>query len=480
MPLDASRPADREQLKQLLKEHFNNRTRLADAFRELTQAKGHHLSKRTAETYWAQFKDEQPMSTDEQHYDTDDSSPMDWATVDWKRENRLDLDFEVDSDRSSDATESYEYDSDEFEETGEKDHKFDQQGISKKMFDEHKRMSILFYYKSHQNASVSEIVAHLNASFGVNYVKSSFVQFWLHQFKNGRKSIYDEPKSGRPKLFPDVALTEYIRQTPGLDTNAIAEKFSTSPQDIEYRLKQLGFKQRTKLWVPHKLSDAQELARKVACENMLAEYRLHGNKYFEGYITVDEKYIMYENPVAHRYWYHPSLPEVTMQPQREIHCGKVLLVVFWDHLGPIYHSYLENGQPMTAARYCVMLKRMHQAMKHKRKWLYDEPTRVKFYQDNARPHTAKLTSDLLASFKWNIVQHPPYSPDIAACDFYLFRSMQGFLRDTYFHCSAEAKKYVDSYFRKKGKEEGFYERAILKLAQRWQKVVDADGDYFKE
>jgi hypothetical protein len=42
------------------------------------------------------------------------------------------------------------------------------------------------------------------------------------------------------------------------------------------------------------------------------------------------------------------------------------------------------------------------------------------YHDNGRPHSANQTTATLRSFKWEVLQHPPYSPDLASSDFHLF------------------------------------------------------------
>jgi histone-lysine N-methyltransferase SETMAR len=42
------------------------------------------------------------------------------------------------------------------------------------------------------------------------------------------------------------------------------------------------------------------------------------------------------------------------------------------------------------------------------------------YHDNARPHSANQTTATLRSFKWEVLQHLPYSPDLAPSDFHLF------------------------------------------------------------
>jgi hypothetical protein len=52
---------------------------------------------------------------------------------------------------------------------------------------------------------------------------------------------------------------------------------------------------------------------------------------------------------------------------------------------------------------------------------------VCFFQDNARPHTAALTMSTLLKLKWDVLPHPPYSPDLAPSDYHLFGPMKGFL-----------------------------------------------------
>ena len=37
--------------------------------------------------------------------------------------------------------------------------------------------------------------------------------------------------------------------------------------------------------------------------------------------------------------------------------------------------------------------------------------------DNARPHVAGVVNQLLARWQWEVLYHPPYSPDISPCDF---------------------------------------------------------------
>ena len=45
---------------------------------------------------------------------------------------------------------------------------------------------------------------------------------------------------------------------------------------------------------------------------------------------------------------------------------------------------------------------------------------LKFHHDNARPHVHETVVEFLKEEKFTIMEHPPYSPDLAPCDFWLF------------------------------------------------------------
>ena len=47
-------------------------------------------------------------------------------------------------------------------------------------------------------------------------------------------------------------------------------------------------------------------------------------------------------------------------------------------------------------------------------------SKVLLQHDNARPHTSPKTCEAIASFGRTTVTHSPYTPDLAACDYYLF------------------------------------------------------------
>jgi len=48
--------------------------------------------------------------------------------------------------------------------------------------------------------------------------------------------------------------------------------------------------------------------------------------------------------------------------------------------------------------------------------------------NNARPHTAAHTLETLKQLKWEAMEHPAYSSDLAPSDFHLFRPLKNALR----------------------------------------------------
>ncbi|KAG5317534.1 MOS1T transposase, partial [Pseudoatta argentina] len=98
-------------------------------------------------------------------------------------------------------------------------------------------------------------------------------------------------------------------------------------------------------------------------------------------------------------------------------------------------------------------------------------------QTTLRPHVAKPVKTYLETLKWEVLPHPPYSPDIAPSDFHLFRSMAHGLADRRFHSYEEAQKWIDSWIA--SKDMSFFRRGIHVLPERWEKVVFNDGQYFK-
>ena len=80
------------------------------------------------------------------------------------------------------------------------------------------------------------------------------------------------------------------------------------------------------------------------------------------------------------------------------------------------------------------------------------------------PHTAVHTMDTLHALKFEVLKHPPYSPDLAPLDFHLFGPMQEHLRGQKFADDDEVMEVVQSWL--KAMPKSFYLEGTCKLVDQ--------------
>jgi len=94
-----------------------------------------------------------------------------------------------------------------------------------------------------------------------------------------------------------------------------------------------------------------------------------------------------------------------------------MLCIWWDQKGLVYYELLKSGDSITSDRYRLQLIRLSHALRKKWPEYEQRHDKVIFLHDNARPHVAKVIKKYLETLKWNVLPHPPYSPDIAPSDY---------------------------------------------------------------
>jgi histone-lysine N-methyltransferase SETMAR len=69
----------------------------------------------------------------------------------------------------------------------------------------------------------------------------------------------------------------------------------------------------------------------------------------------------------------------------------------------------------------------------------------------------------LQKWKWEVLQHPPHSPDLAPSDFYLFGPLKNFILGKIFEDQNSLQETVVQYFTSPGKEH--YNKGMFKLVK---------------
>jgi hypothetical protein len=77
--------------------------------------------------------------------------------------------------------------------------------------------------------------------------------------------------------------------------------------------------------------------------------------------------------------------------------------------------------------------------------------------------------------KWDVLPHPPYSPDLAQSDYHLFGPMKRVLGRKRFRNYDEVIAAVQSWIHKQLKT--FFETGIKKLSKLWHKCITVNRNY---
>jgi histone-lysine N-methyltransferase SETMAR len=81
----------------------------------------------------------------------------------------------------------------------------------------------------------------------------------------------------------------------------------------------------------------------------------------------------------------------------------------------------------------------------------------------------------LRDLHYELLVHPPYSPDLASSDFYLFPNLKLFFSGQRFSSNQEAIAAIEGYFADLTKNH--YRDGIMALEHRWDKCISLKRDY---
>jgi transposase len=86
---------------------------------------------------------------------------------------------------------------------------------------------------------------------------------------------------------------------------------------------------------------------------------------------------------------------------------------------------------------------------------------VMLLHENVHPHTAACTQALLDHFSWELFDHPPYSPDLAPCDYHLFTYLKNWVGSQCFTHNEELMKGVKTWLSSQAAD--FFDTGIQNL-----------------
>ena len=149
-----------------------------------------------------------------------------------------------------------------------------------------------------------------------------------------------------------------------------------------------------------------------------------------------------------------------------------MLTVFWDARGVLLTDF--SNTTITSENYGKLLLKLKEKIIEKR----ENSDNVLLLHDNAKPHTAKENKKLIKKMKWEIIDHPPYSPDLSPSDYFLFSPLKNYLRGIRYPNSEELEFAIRNWFENQSLD--FFKKGIYKLPERWKSCIEKEGDYFEK
>lgn len=139
----------------------------------------------------------------------------------------------------------------------------------------------------------------------------------------------------------------------------------------------------------------------------------------------------------------------------------------------VFFDLLPRNVTINSDVYRQQLDKLNEAIAEKRPELMNRKG-VVFHHVNA--HTSLTTREKLPELSWGMLPHPPYSPDLAPSDYHLFfRPLQNSLGGKTFASGDEG--HLVQFFANTDRQ--FFENEIMKLTEKWQKVIEQKGPMYR-
>jgi len=285
------------------------------------------------------------------------------------------------------------------------------------------------------------IVQELSNTYGADAYPETDVKYWIHELKLGREDLHDQGGPGRPPLDDvDAKILALLQKEPYSSVRTLSESLRYPPTTVYRHLTDaLQMKSRHFKWVPHLLTQELREKRSAECRALLDILKLQRENDFRDIVTGDESWIFLDSkPKSVWLASDAALP---VRVSQTIGAEKRMLIVFWGVQGIVYKAWLPKNESITASFFCDdVLPHLAEMFatkgENRRQFTY-------VHMDNARPHTAKATLEKMKVLKLKRTPQPPYSPDVAPTDFFLFGWLKGKLETRTFASEDDLFEAVD-------------------------------------
>ncbi|KAL0831014.1 hypothetical protein ABMA28_001900 [Loxostege sticticalis] len=331
--------------------------------------------------------------------------------------------------------------------------------------------------------STKEFFLDIQQTLGDHALPYSTVAYWVAEFKRGRSTCEDDQRTGRPSTSvteENVKKVEkMVLEDRRITIKYLAETLKISFGSIQSILtNSLGFKKVSARWVPRMLTEENKKRRLEISKRNLEMLTSDPDEFCHRVVTMDETWVHHFDPETKRQsmsWKRPSSPPIKKFRVAPT-AGTIMASVFWDSDGILFIDYVPKGQTITGPYYASLIPKVREAIKKTRRGKLSSG--VLFLHDNAPAHRSEVALQAIHSAGFEMLDHPPYSSDLAPSDFHLFPKFKEHIRGTKFADDDAVMAAVNDFF--ESQEKDFFLDGKKNLEKRYSKCIKLEGDYVEK
>ena len=196
-------------------------------------------------------------------------------------------------------------------------------------------------------------------------------------------------------------------------------------------------------------------------------------------VAIDETWIRSFEPKLKRQsseWHTPNSPRPVIF-RRSLNCPKMLLICAYDIKGVLTTHIVIHCSTVTKVYYEWYLTNiLRPAIRRKRPELLTVTPLI--LHDNATHLKSGVVRDVLERYHWEVLKHPPYSPDLSPPDYDQFPKLKEPLRGVRYDDMNELYGAVNAVVRVINK--GCLATGVRDLPKRLESTIASKGDYIEE
>lgn len=325
-----------------------------------------------------------------------------------------------------------------------------------------------------------ECLRMLKEVFGENVMSRARVFEWHKRFSEGREEVEDDERPGRPVSVKTEEnaqkINEIVRKDRRLSIRMIADMVNINKETVRKILHdELNMTKVCAKMVPKNLTQEQKDNRMNICSDIMNRLTEEPDL-LSKIITCDETWIFQYDPETKCQSMHWKTPESPRMKKARMSKSKLkaMLIVFFDINGIIMIDWVPEGQTVNQKYYKEVLIKLRERVRKKRPDLWKNGSWI-LHQDNAPAHNALSVKQFLADKRIPVLDHPPYSPDLAPCDFYLFPKVKSSLKGTHFQSVEQVKAKTADLLKRLTTDE--LQHCFEQWKTRMQRCIDRQGEY---